>query len=489
MRLTIKIIVLAFFILYGLSLLIFTLFIQGVTIDNSFHFAIIGSSFILAILIWINRAFEINIILAIYVTKTYFFRPFIAIFNEELNISQQIYLQEVNAYYDSFSASVVYWSLFYLLFGWLLGLLLFKSPKQYHLFSVPKVFLRMDQIIKNGGYLFWLSFILLFLITYQDTSMGLKNAISGEGEGLILWGLMSFSLISLSCIFIFIKKYLSGDRMKWTDYLLLIPSMQEIFFSVISGSRGTIIFFAMYITIYIISNYKDKIIKNSIIFRNSLFGLLLIMLTVFLALFSTILRSGLRYSDVKSVMDLIEIYDFKNIISNNFFFYLSELLSRLADLKAPFYILTDRYIYQPFDYYNPLITSMRIINDLIPGSIFEVRSINQLFEFIYEGRDVVYNSEMWSIQGTLYIYFGHIFSVLFVFLTAILINYIYPSLQKILKSSEVFFAFFIVILFDLMENGTLERVVPVDIVRPISSIIIFSLWYQLVKIVLSKDVK
>ena len=210
---------------------------------------------------------------------------------------------------------------------------------------------------------------------------------------------------------------------------------------------------------------------------------------MFFAVFASVLRSGLRYSDLGNVFDLIAVYDFQSIMSNNYFFYLSELISRLVDLKAPFYILNDRYVYEPYDYFNPLTTFMRIINDLIPGTVFEVRSINQLFEFVYEGRDVTYNSEMWSLQGTLYIYFGHFFSVIFIFIFAILVNYIYPSLENILKSSEVFCAFFIVFLFDLVENGTLERVVPVDIVRPITSIIIFCLWYQIVKIVLFKTAK
>ena len=171
MKLTIRTIVMAVFIIYGLILL---LFIQEVTTDNSFYFAIIGSSFILAILIWTNRAFAINIILAIYITKAYFFMPINAIFNDYLNVSQQIYLQEVNGYYDSNSASVVYWSLFSLLFAWLSGLLLFNSPKQYYFFSVPKVFSRMDQIIKKGSYLFWFSYGSLFL-NVSRYNIGIKE--------------------------------------------------------------------------------------------------------------------------------------------------------------------------------------------------------------------------------------------------------------------------------------------------------------------------
>jgi len=116
----------------------------------------------------------------------------------------------------------------------------------------------------------------------------------------------------------------------------------------------------------------------------------------------------------------------------------------------------------------------RIINDLVPGTIFPgLLSINQLFDYIYHNTILVYNSEMWGIQGTLYLYFGYILAPIVVIWLAVFTNRLYPSLERALMASPAFAAFFTILLFDIITNGTAERVIPVDIVRPIASFMIF----------------
>ena len=91
--------------------------------------AMMGSSSLLALLIWSNRAFLINIILVIYVFKGYLLRPYISIFENKLSPQSLKYLESIIGYYNPEAAAVVYWSLFSLLFAWFLGLILIRSPK------------------------------------------------------------------------------------------------------------------------------------------------------------------------------------------------------------------------------------------------------------------------------------------------------------------------------------------------------------------------
>ena len=116
-------------------------------------------------------------------------------------------------------------------------------------------------------------------------------------------------------------------------------------------------------------------------------------------------------------------------------------------------------------------------------------TINQLFDYIYHDTKLFYSSEMWGIQGTLYIYFGHILAPIIVFFIAILTNRLYPSLKKTLMASPAFAAFFTLLFFDIITNGTIERIIPVDIVRPLLSFVIFVVLYKALSLFLPNSVR
>ena len=336
--------------------------------------------------------------------------------------------------------------------------------------------------MKFGGLPFWGSFLLLMVLSYQDPTKGLASATEGgDGGGLFLWGLSSLTIITYVCLFEFLKKRSAGLALKRIDYLLLLPAFFEFTQSAIAGSRSALFKYLIVGVAYWLYLYRQKIWKILAMVKASVIATLFLGLTIVLGLFSQALRPLLKYQVGISLDAILEVVNWDTVIRNK------ELLYRLADLKAPFLILNNLYVHEPFQYYNPLATTMRIINDLIPGTVFSnVRSINQLFEFIYEDRDVFYSSEMWHIQGTLYIYFGHFFAPIIVLLFAIITAYLYPTLEKYFKLSAAFSAFVILLLFDLFENGTAERIMLVDIVRPVMSIIIFSLIFRGFNIIFSK---
>ena len=76
-------------------------------------------------------------------------------------------------------------------------------------------------------------------------------------------------------------------------------------------------------------------------------------------------------------------------------------------------------------------------------------------------------------------YFGHYIAPLVVFYIVLIF---YPYIEKLLISSPSFAVIYISILLGILTNGTIERVVTVNIVRPLASIILFVLLFRLVSL-------
>jgi hypothetical protein len=243
------------------------------------------------------------------------------------------------------------------------------------------------------------------------------------------------------------------------------------------GSRSALFVFVIYGLIYwLYLNFNRRIDRRDI--GRIIFMFLLFPVVIFTGLIAQLLRPILQYSnDSKDVSEALwqglDISNPNNPLFNNIYFGLTELLHRLSSLKAQFYIMNDRFIHEPWETYNPIETLMRIINDLLPGELFtNVLTINKLFDYIYLDNLVTYNSEMWSIQGTLYLYFGFWLSPIVVFIFAFMISRYRHAISFLTKSSPAYAVLFILVFNGLVENGTLERMIAVDFVRPLVSIFV-----------------
>jgi hypothetical protein len=170
----------------------------------------------------------------------------------------------------------------------------------------------------------------------------------------------------------------------------------------------------------------------------------------------------------------INIFDPDNLVLRNIYFGVTELLHRLSALEAQFYILGDHFINSP-SVFNPLSSLMRAVNDLLPGSVFPgMLTINQLFNHIYFDEFTQYSSSMWGIQGTLYLYVGLWLSPFIVFLMAFFLSRRWNSIKLYVQRSPAFMTFIIILSLAVLENATIERILPVDIVRPLVSFAIFT---------------
>ena len=168
----------------------------------------------------------------------------------------------------------------------------------------------------------------------------------------------------------------------------------------------------------------------------------------------------------------INIFNPDNALIGSLYFDLTKIFHRLSQIEQPLLILNDRYINLPWETFNPMQTFMRIINDLVPGTIFhDVININRLFHHIYFDEFVNFASHTWSIQGTMYLFFGFLGSPIFVFLIALFVARFYVNVSYLAKLSPTFFVFITYIFLNLVEFGVLERILVVDIVRPITSLI------------------
>jgi len=447
--------------------------------------AMIGSCIIIALLFCSGRAVFINVIIAIYVLQNYLTRPFISIFEKYLPIKNLKYIESMNSFFNPEAAAVVYWSLLSLLFAWLMGLILLKNHHKDNYFSVPKIFTRIDQTVTKGGFSFILAFGLLFFLNYKSPESGLHGSITGEGEATFLWGIASLSTINIVCLYAFLKR--QHDKIKPPNYYLLVLALITSLSFALAGSRSAVYFLVVTFLVYWLALNIHKKWKLCSLLQSVSLLLIAALIAVISGLFAQVLRPLYRYTEHLDAADILMNLNYESIISNkeNLLFGITQLLHRLSALMAQFYILNDWYIYDPWQYYNPITSLMRVINELVPGDIFPgILTINQLFNYIYFGTDIHYASEMWGIQGSLYLYFGHFGAPIVVFLLAIMVNRFYPTLKKALLASPAFAAFFTIFFFDIITNGTAERVIPVDIVRPIMSFIILIFLYKVFSTVL-----
>lgn len=478
----------SFFLVYGILILVFAQEFVGE--NTSASIAMIGSCIIIALLFWSKRVVFINIIIAFYVFQSYLTRPFVSIFEKELSAKHFAYIEAYSGYFNPEAAAVVYWSLFSLLFAWLTGLLLLKSPRKGNISFSTKIFTRVDQVIVKGGLPFWFAFGLLFVLNYQSPESGLRGAVTGEGGGLFLLGMASLSTINIVCLYAFLKRQHVG--LKPAHYCLLVPPLIPTLLGFLSGSRGACYSVIILGLVYWLALNIHKRWKLHSLLKPFSLTVIVLPIAIIFALFAQALKPLYQYTEFVDTTMILETLNYESVllVKENALFGITRLLHRLATLEAQFYILNDWWIHNPWQYYNPLTSLMRIINGLVPGDIFSgMLNINQLWNYIYLDTFVHYSSQMWGIQGTLYIYFGHILAPFVVFFIAIVTNRLYPSLEKTLKASPAFAAVFTLLLFDIITNGTAERVIPVDIVRPLASFVIFVVLYKVLSLFLPTRLK
>jgi len=445
-----------------------------------------GSCILLSMIFWAGRAVFINLIIAYYILTNYLTRPFVSIFYDNLSVEGLRLVESMDSFFNPDAAAVVYWSLFSLLLAWLLGLLILKPSEDDNFFSVPHLFCKIDEIVSNGGVSFYLTIITLYILNFIAPWSGLMSTVTGEGTPLFLWGMAQLSTIYVVCLFAFLKSY--NNKAQPMQYHLLIPILL-MFIGVFSGSRNAVfLIFVLSIIYYLSINYNIRWPLNSL-FK---FAVILLLFTPFLIFFGMVaqaLRPLYMYSDSVTIADIIAVLDYEKLLmeKETLFLAITQLIHRLNAVMAQFYILNDLYVHNPLEYYNPIQSFMRIINDLVPGDVFPgILSINQLFDYIYFDNIVYYNSEMWGIQGTLYLYFGHFIAPFFVFIVALFFNRFYPTIRKVFIESPTFAAFLTLLSLDFITNGTAERVIPVDIIRPITSFVIFIFIYKFFNLVFSK---
>lgn len=480
--------IIGFFVIY--AILIPVLAWKFVAQNPSAATAMMGSALIIALMFWSKRAPFINLIISIYVFQNYLTRPYISLFEAGLSLEGLRYIQNLRSYDTPEAAAVVYWSLFSLLLAWLIGLLAFRTPRNDRLFFIPRMFRTLDLILQKNRLPFIFSIGLLFVLNFTSPGTGLRATVTGEGKALFLFGLASLSTISVVCLFAFLKSQHDGLRSR--QYLLLLPVLLQILSRLLAGGRSALFHIAVAGLVYWLFLQYEKRWRPQRLIMAGLLSSMLIAVTLFAGLFAQVLRPLYRYSESVDVVDILNTLDYETVVRTKEILLLgiTELLYRLSALKAQFYILNDWYIHEPLQYYNPLAATMRIVNDLVPGTIFpNLLTINQLFEYVYYDQAVFYSSEMWSIQGTLYLYSGHFVAPLVVLFLAVIANRVYPSLKRSLKASPAFAAFFVLLALDVLTNGTAERIIPVDVVRPLASFLIFVVVYKSFSLILPTRIK
>ena len=472
-----------FFLLYGISIPVFA---RDFTGENSVAtIAIVLSCFLISALLWTGRALLFNILLAFYLLRVYFTRPYVDMFLPNLQVDQLDYIASNNYFFNPADAAVVYLSLLSLLLAWFCGLH-FVQPNKLTVASPPWIFRQVDKIVFDSRWSFWLVWLMLSVLNFRSPVDSWQTIATGEGGSVnFAFGLLTTSTINFVCLYTFILK--GQSSFKKSSLILLVPVLIATLLGIVGGARsalfGPVIMAIYYWTLlnyHKYFNYRD-------LFRLAFLAPLsaIIILSGLLAQqLRPLLRSGADFSTIwTTFLSLIDFSVPGSPTIETFYFGMTELLHRLSSLKAAFLILNDHFIHDPWVTFNPIGSIMRIINDLVPGDPFaNMLTINQLFDYIYHNNLLVYNSETWGIQGTLYLYFGYLFSPFVIFIVACMVGRHYRKLDAVVKISPSFAVFVISLFTQFVEFGTFERVIPVDIVRPLSSFLMLIFLSKLLRL-------
>ena len=486
---TVRVLAAVFFLLYGS---IIPIAASDFMMENFVAtLAMMASCYVIAVLLWSGRAVLLNILLAFYVLRIYLTRPYVDVFLPNLDETQSNYIRSNNLFFNSSDAAVVYLSLLSLLLAWLLGLLIAQS-KQTLTVSPPWIFLQVDKIVMAASWPFWVVWVLLSMLNFKSATELWQGIATGESSSLFAFGLLSTVTINFVCLCAYLLPRQVGVRQP--SMILLVPLLISITLAVTGGSRGAVfiaIIFAL--SYWLFLNYGKRISRRDLsrIILLALFFPVVIFSGLIAQLLRPLARSG---ADAGAIWEItlkgLDLSDSNNPLIDSLYFGLTELLHRLSSLQAQFMILNDHFAHDPYETFNPLSTLMRLINELVPGDVFDdLLSINQLYNYIYHDQLVFYNSETWGLQSTLYLYFGFWLSPIIVFLMAYGLARHLTRLDILAKVSPAFAAFFILLFNEFIEFGSFERVIPVDIVRPLASFLAVILLVRLLHILFSAKQK
>ena len=432
-----------------------------------------------------------NLILSYTTFKIYLIRPYVDVFTEELADTELAYIDINNWFFNASDATVVYFSILLSLCAWMVGLIislrLYPCPSASKL---PVIFERFDRLVANSGWRFWLVWLLLICLNYVPAAESWRGIAGGESATLFAYGLTDLSTISVICLFTFLKFRAIGDnRISW---LLILPALYALILGTVSGGRSSVYEVLLLSTLYLVYlNYDQRIRMKSFWVAATLFVCLPFVL--FAGLVAQSIKPLLRTKNIDNVQVLetffrnLNIFDPDNMIFKQLYFGITEILHRFSALEAQFMIFNDRFINSSWDNFNPLTSLMRLVNDLIPGSLFpDMLTINQLFSYIYYNEFVTYRADMWGFQSTLYLYFGSLGSAIIVLLLALFVSRYWFNIKSSLNKSPSYLTFMIILTMAIIENGTIERIIPVNVIRPLASIFIMTflvrLLYSLVPI-------
>jgi hypothetical protein len=470
---TIRTLIILSILFYGAMIPVFA---SNFALENSIAaMAMVGACALLAALLWCGRADALNLIVIFYVLKVYLTRPYVDIFFERLNDGQQEHISGNNFFFNSNDAVVVYVSLVSLLAAWLLGLIVFK-PRIYKTIQPRKIFSWVDAIVLQGGWRIYFVWALLKALNYRSPSEAWQGHISSESSPLFAFGLAGTTLIEYVFLFTFLRNL--NTRLRPPSKLLLTPLLFTLIVSVMHGSRSfafTVVFLSLLYWAFLNLNRRVSWSHLKLILAFFVFSPLVLLSALFAQQLRPLLRAGAAPNVLwDAASRSLDLFGSSSPILQQSYFHVSDLLHRLSSLQATFLVLTDNYYHLPTKYINLVETFKRVVNDLVPGEVFNgLLSINQLYNFVYRGDYVRYNSETWGIQSTLYIYFGFIMSPVIVFLLGAFISRKSQAIEKAISQSPAFAVFLFSLTLSVVEFGTVERLVAMDLVRALSSLLIF----------------
>lgn len=460
-------------IIIGLFLYLGVIFLTYLNMDDSIFITGEGLfylvAFVLVLIIFLVNTDDINrpliIVLTVYTFIMYLFAGLKLLL---LPMNSDMWMME--SYSWATSDEVSNWLQYTLICtitagsGLLLGTKI-VSTKSY---NVPIESLYREDVKLSIGKLLFIYIVFMSITMYNLSKFGYGSISGTEADAIYnLYGIINPDIIIHISLIICASQW---NRLSiYHRRILLFMILSYAAYRVIGGSRSSLYALLIPLSYYLVLFKRNFIVNKKIVITA-------IVLSIFLYPIAKGFKDMIHYTSgpdavitFNHIKEIISISDiFQNFIDKKGEYFI-EIIDRLSDMGAQLRIINDKQLVPVEEHINLIATFKRAINDMVPGDVFyDVLRTQDVFHFVYHGFIPIYGGEIYSLYGVYYVLFGYLGTLIVLFISSIVIGYLWKKLMLSRMYFKPIILGFYLITFELfLQNELIEGWFVNRVYRPV----------------------
>ncbi len=360
--------------------------------------------------------------------------------------------------------------------GLLLGTKLISNKQYKH----NREILNQNKITISIEHLLILYVIFLAISIYDLAQFG-YGAISGQEGSAIsrLYGIIDVDIIVNMALIIGVYQW---DRLsKYHRRILLFITLSMVVYRVVAGSRSALYAYVIPLMFYL------SLFRGNFVIRKKLFFLIIIASLLIYPIakgFKDIIKYGARPDLILNLAFFSENFSIGDVLQSVMGRkgeWALEVVDRLSDMNSQLRIINDKQVIPADKHINLIATFKRIINDMVPGDVFEdVLPTQYVYHVVYLDFIPVYGGENYSLYGVYYVLFGYFGAVIGLFISALIIGYLWKALMFYnISWRPIILGYFLVIFHQWLLNELIEGWFVNRVYRPLLTLIFIFLLLKL----------